>query len=123
MKSIWFGLFIQIFAANAAMASDDGWTASELIGHEISLVSKTDIVTLSFGSESWVSATLGTVGGPPPVGPVLRWKIDKVGVLIANDEYISLKIKKIRQNGDRYAVLISYNDSPWEVAEFQKRKS
>ena len=88
MKSLALIIVLVFLAAcsNTAQTTVSGqqanhFSADELIGHRLSLVSKTRVGEFSFMDKGHVVATIGTVGGPV-AGPVLDWEIDQQGRLV-----------------------------------------
>lgn len=75
------------------------FSSEELIGHRLSLVSKTSIGEFSFVDKGHIVATIGTVGGPV-AGPVLEWQLDRQGHLIIDFDDFKQSWTKLSMHGD-----------------------
>jgi hypothetical protein len=71
----------------------------ELIGHRLSLVSKTSVGEFSFVDKDHVIAIIGTVSGPV-AGPVLEWQIDQQGRLVIDFSGFKQTWTKLSVHGD-----------------------
>jgi hypothetical protein len=60
------------------------WEPADLVGFRLSLVDSKRISAFTFNEDGWVLLTAGRVGGPV-TAPVLKWRIDKVGLLHIED--------------------------------------
>jgi hypothetical protein len=56
------------------------WKPADLLGFTLSLVDSKRRMSFRFGEEGWVAATFGQVDGPV-TAPLLKWRIDKGGLL------------------------------------------
>lgn len=56
------------------------WKPADLVGFTLSLVDAKRRTSFRFGEEGWVAATFGQVDGPV-TAPLLKWRIDKGGLL------------------------------------------
>lgn len=121
MKFYYFIAGFIILAASSVNASESKWSSSELFHYNLSLVSNTRILSFDFQNEKSVSAGIGKIDAPRTAS-ILSWSIDKEGVLlIKQGPTTMMKIKKITQYGNRFTVLMSIENGPWETAEFQRK--
>src|SRR5512140_573927 len=83
MKGVVFVIGLMLLALSSAVSAQDKdrFTADELVGYRLSLVSNDSVGEFSFTDKGFIVATIGTVGGGV-AGPILGWKIDEDGRLV-----------------------------------------
>ena len=75
------------------------FSAAELVGYKLTLVSKTGIGEYSFMDKGDVVTTIGTVGGPV-AGPILQCQIDQQGRLVIDFDDFKEFWRKLSMHGD-----------------------